>query len=123
MPTIKSTIEAAERCIQPRAQLYRHKDTKPGAIPVDSDTFDSLCDAVGLASRVASPDKVFIVTSGYGWGKGSTIKEARRKCRSNTPRGAKTAFYATLVHPETTVHGLGEFEYPVGCPPIALGLV
>ena len=34
------------------ANLYRHSEVKPGAIPVDRQEFDALCDVLGAAPSI-----------------------------------------------------------------------
>jgi hypothetical protein len=108
-------------------ELYREAPdkNKPGAIACDPEAFDSIVDCIGLADRCAQPKKKFIVVSGYGWGVGATIKEAKKKCKDAEPwrkPHRPTTYQAKLVHLETKMNSM-TIEYPVGCPPIELGEV
>lgn len=67
----------------------------------------------------------FLVTSGYGWGFGETIKEAKIICKSQHPREPKKTIHyqAKLVTPETTCDSGGGISYFPEFPPIELGEV
>jgi hypothetical protein len=74
-------------------------------------------------------ERIYIVTSQYGWGKGKTIREALSKCRMQTPRKGTArehslvVYRAMLAHESSTVDGLGGVTRPANIPPLALGIV
>jgi DTW domain-containing protein YfiP len=50
--------------------------------------------------------KVIVLGNNYQWGKGETIEEAR----SNA--GKPTYYVAYVVHPDSTVNGMGQIAFP-----------
>jgi hypothetical protein len=70
----------------------------------------------------------FLVTTGYGWGFGDSIKEAKIVCKTQTPRSLPNPhkpihYIAKLVTQETTCDGSGGISYFPEYPPIELGEV
>lgn len=72
--------------------------------------------------------KILVMTQtfpGY-YGKADTIAQARKNClgESGNSREYKDKMIAWLVHKDTTITGLGGFQYPNKAPePIRLGKV
>ena len=62
---------------------------------------------------MAKTAKCFIAMAPNAWGKGETQGEAIKKAKSIYGPGCKD-YDVFVVHPETTVDGMGSFSYPTG---------
>jgi hypothetical protein len=65
----------------------------------------------------------FLVTSGFGWGFGKTIAEAKENCRKEAPKyqRSRLGMKAKIVTEDTTCDGAGVISYRAEFPPIELG--
>lgn len=66
--------------------------------------------ADNITLNIVNP-KIIVVGDNFCWGKGDTVEEARRN--ADNPR----KYLVYVVHPDSTVNGMGGIEYPAGSKP------